>query len=63
MPTDFEEIQFIIKSEERISALEESLYKPLPPLNEKQKQTDDIEKHNIVTEQPERETQQEMVDT
>ncbi|KNC37445.1 hypothetical protein PFLG_02562 [Plasmodium falciparum RAJ116] len=60
---NFEEIQFIIKSEERISALEESLYKPLPPLNEKQKQTDDIEKHNIVTEQPERETQQEMVDT
>ncbi|SOV83856.1 Plasmodium exported protein (PHISTb), unknown function [Plasmodium reichenowi] len=63
MRTDFEEIQFIIKSEERISALEESLYKPLPPLNEKEKQTDDLEKHNIVSEQPVVQNEQEMVQT
>ncbi|SOV74958.1 Plasmodium exported protein (PHISTb), unknown, putative [Plasmodium sp. gorilla clade G3] len=61
--TDFKEIQFIIQSEERINALEKSLYKTLPPLNDQEKQTDDIEKHNIESEQPEVENEKQIDDT
>ncbi|SOV21827.1 Plasmodium exported protein (PHISTb), unknown function [Plasmodium sp. DRC-Itaito] len=61
MRTDFEEIQFIIQAEEKIRLLEESLYKPLPPLIEKEEQTDDIEKHNIVSKKAAVETKQEIV--
>ncbi|SOV12753.1 Plasmodium exported protein (PHISTb), unknown function [Plasmodium sp. gorilla clade G2] len=61
MRTDFEEIQFIIKAEEKIRLLEESLYKPLPPLIEKEEQKYDIEKHNIVSKKTAVETKQEIV--